>query len=72
MNFDFSDKVKKLQQEVKEFMEEYVYPKEKTYYEQVDTAEDRWTIPPIIEELKEKAKARGLWNLFLPDSEYGA
>lgn len=72
MNFDFSDKVKKLQQEVTEFMEEYVYPNEKTYYEQVDTAEDRWTIPPIIEELKEKAKARGLWNLFLPDSEYGA
>lgn len=72
MNFDFSDKVKKLQQEVAEFMEEYVYPNEKTYYEQVETAEDRWTIPPIIEELKEKAKARGLWNLFLPDSEYGA
>lgn len=72
MHFEFSDKVKKLQQEVTDFMEEYVYPNEKTYNEQLNEANSRWTVPPIIEELKEKAKARGLWNLFLPDSEYGA
>lgn len=72
MHFEFSDKVKKLQQEVTDFMEEYVYPNEKTYNEQLNEADSRWTVPPIIEELKEKAKARGLWNLFLPDSEYGA
>jgi len=72
MNFEFSDKVKQLQQEITAFMEEYVYPNEKTYFEQLEAAENRWTVPPIMEELKEKAKERGLWNLFLPDSEYGA
>lgn len=72
MYFEFTDKVKKLQKRVTEFMEEYVYPNEKTYNDQLNEAESRWSIPPIIEELKEKAKAAGLWNLFLPDSEYGA
>jgi len=72
MYFEFTDKVKRLQKRVTEFMEEYVYPNETTYNDQLNEAESRWSIPPIIEELKEKAKAAGLWNLFLPDSEYGA
>ncbi len=72
MHFEFSDKVKDLQKRVTEFMEEHVYPNEKTYYEQLDEGDSRWIVPPIIEELKEKARKAGLWNLFLPDSEYGA
>lgn len=72
MNFDYSDKVKSLQQRLTQFMDEVVYPNEKTYYAQVNQADSRWTIPPVMEEMKEKAKAAGLWNLFLPESEYGA
>lgn len=54
-------------------MEEFVYPNEKKYEEQLNEQETRWSaIPPIMEELKAKAKERGLWNLFLPESEYGA
>lgn len=72
MNFDYSDKVQKLQSELTGFMEEHVYPNEKTFHEQVESGEDRWSTPPIMEELKEKARTAGLWNLFLPDSEFGA
>jgi acyl-CoA dehydrogenase len=73
MNFSYSDKVVDLQKKVINFMEEYVYPNEKVYKEQLDQQKSRWTaIPPIMEELKQKAKAQGLWNLFLPESEYGA
>src|SRR5919199_139736 len=72
MNFDYSQKVQKLRTELAEFMEEHVYPNEKTYKDQLNAAENRWSIPPIMEELKEKARSAGLWNLFLPDSEYGA
>lgn len=54
-------------------MDTYIYPNEQVYQEQVNEQENRWeVIPPIMEELKEKAKAEGLWNLFLPDEEYGA
>ena len=72
MDFDYSEKVQKLRTELAEFMEEHVYPNEKTFQDQLNAAEGRWTIPPIMEELKEKAKAAGLWNLFLPDSDLGA
>jgi acyl-CoA dehydrogenase len=53
-------------------MDEHVYPNEKTYAEQLNSAEDRWTIPPVMEEMKAEARAAGLWNLFLPEPEYGA
>lgn len=54
-------------------MEEYIYPNEQLYEQQLGEQQSRWTtIPPIMEELKDKAKAQGLWNLFLPESEYGA
>ncbi|WP_191561845.1 acyl-CoA dehydrogenase [Metabacillus idriensis] len=73
MNFTYSDKVLELQKQVTSFMEEFVYPNEKKYEEQLNAQESRWTeIPSIMEELKNKAKERGLWNLFLPESEYGA
>ena len=72
MNFDYSDKVKELQKKLTAFMDEYIYPNEKVYAEQIDKKDRFSKIPPIMEELKEKAKQAGLWNLFLPESEYGA
>ena len=71
MNFDFSPKVEDLRAKVGRFMDDYVYPNERTFEDQLASGPDRWQIPPILEELKEKAKAAGLWNLFLPESEYG-
>ena len=68
MDFEYSDKVKDLIQRVTTFMDEHVYPVEQKMHEQV--AENQWTTPPLMEELKAKAKAQGLWNLFLPVS-YG-
>ena len=53
-------------------MDAHVYPAEAVYKQQHDDSDDRWSWPPIMEELKAKAKAEGLWNLFLPESEYGA
>jgi acyl-CoA dehydrogenase len=70
MNFDYSPKVKELQARVTAFMQEHIYPNEQLYYQQI--AEDRWRPVPILEQLKPKARAAELWNLFLPDSEHGA
>src|SRR5882724_4785117 len=70
MHFDFSPRVKDLQARVRAFMDEFIYPNEKTHAAQI--AASRWQVPPIMEELKGKARAAGLWNLFLPESEYGA
>lgn len=72
MNFAWSDEVVALQKKVSAFMDRYVYDAEAVYANYIDEAENRWTIPPIMEELKEKAKAEGLWNLFMPDPEFGA
>ena len=71
MDFEYSDKTKALMEKLTAFMDEYVYPNEKLYFEQI-AAGDRWQPVPILEELKRKARAQGLWNLFLPESEYGA
>jgi acyl-CoA dehydrogenase len=71
MNFEPSAKVKELQKRLQQFMDEHVYPGESTYLEQVHAA-GAWRTPPIMEEWKTKARAAGLWNLFLPDSEHGA
>jgi len=71
--FSYSDKVVKLQKELNSFMEEHIYPNERLYEQQLNEQPSRWSaVPPIMEELKEKAKQAGLWNLFLPESEYGA
>ena len=73
MDFSYSDKVIRLQAELTEFMNAYVYPNEAIYNEQLKALPNRWeAIPAVMEELKQKAKVAGLWNLFLPDSEYGA
>jgi acyl-CoA dehydrogenase len=72
LNFDYSEKVRSLRTRLEAFMDELIYPNEKTHREQLETAGDRWTVPPIMEELKREAREAGLWNLFLPDSEYGA
>jgi acyl-CoA dehydrogenase len=71
MMFEHSPKVKNLQAKLSAFLDETVLPNEKIYYEQLDEG-DRWKIPPIMEELKAKTRTAGLWNLFLPESEYGA
>src|SRR5699024_11735979 len=73
LNFSYSDKVIQLQEKLTAFMEEHIYPNEEVFEQQLNEQEDPWaTVPPIIEELKEKARAAGLWNLFLPDEEDGA
>ena len=71
MDFDHSPKVKELQKRLHAFMEEHIYPNEKKFYDQIN-AGDRWQPAEIVETLKEKARAADLWNLFLPESEYGA
>ena len=70
--FDYSDKTKDLLARLKAFMDEHIYPNEHRYHEEVAAGDDRWQPTAIVEEMKAKAKAAGLWNLFLPDSDYGA
>ncbi len=69
MKFDYSDKVKALQGRLQGFMDEYIYPNEQRFLDEIGS--NRWLPARIIEELKPKARAAGLWNLFLPDSEDG-
>ncbi|PTX55143.1 acyl-CoA dehydrogenase [Melghirimyces profundicolus] len=70
MNFDYSEKVKELRDRLESFMEEVVYPSESVYARQLREG-GRWSVPQVMEEMKAKAKKEGLWNLFLPDSEWG-
>ncbi len=69
---EISERAEHLRARVQEFMDEHVYPNEELYYRQIDEADDRWDCPPILDELKAKARERGLWNLFLPESNRGA
>jgi acyl-CoA dehydrogenase len=71
MDFDYSPKVRELQQRLREFMDAHVYPNEQRFHGEVAQG-DRWQPTKLVEELKAKAKAAGLWNLFLPKSERGA
>jgi acyl-CoA dehydrogenase len=71
MEFECTPKVKDLQKRLTAFMEEHIYPSESKYQEHGE-GPDRWKPVPVIEELKPKARAAGLWNLFLPASEHGA
>jgi acyl-CoA dehydrogenase len=72
LNFDYSGKVLELRARLEAFMDEFVYLNERVFEEQLEAAESRWRVPPIMEELKAEAREAGLWNLFLPESEYGA
>ncbi|HEX7044958.1 MAG TPA: acyl-CoA dehydrogenase family protein [Burkholderiales bacterium] len=75
MEFAYSEKTKALQAKLQAFMDEYIYPNEDRVYAEVDENRAKgnpWVPIKLLEELKAKARAQGLWNLFLPDSEYGA
>src|SRR5262250_2501407 len=71
MHFDYSGKVEELRKRLSGFLDEHIYPNERLYFEQIREG-DRWQPTAIVEELKPKAQAAALWNLFLPESEYGA
>jgi len=75
MDFLYSDKVRELQARLTGFMDEFIYPSEARFHAEV--SENRrsgnpWVPTQVVEELKPRAKERGLWNLWLPDSEFGA
>jgi acyl-CoA dehydrogenase len=70
MNFTFSEKTKDLQRRLQAFMDEHVFPNEQRFEKEIER--DRWKPARVIEELKPKARAAGLWNLFLPNDENGA
>ena len=75
MNFEYSPRSKEWIRRVREFMDRNVIPAEKTYNDQMTEARAKgnpWIVVPVVEELKAKAKAQGLWNLFLNESEHGA
>ena len=68
--FHLSQRARDLRAKLLAFMDEHVYPNESLWLGQI--AEDRRRPPPIVEELKPRARKLGLWNLFLPESEFGA
>src|SRR5579862_3941221 len=69
--YEPSPRAAALKTQLEAFMRHHVYPAERAYFAEVE-AGDRWKPVPIVEELKEKARAEGLWNLFLPESDLGA
>jgi acyl-CoA dehydrogenase len=72
MQFDYSDKTKIALDRLQTFMDEHIYPNEEAFYRQHTELEDRWSVSPMLDGLKEKAREAGLWNLFLPHSDRGA
>lgn len=72
MEFAYSEKVNGLLKRVNDFMDRYIYPNEQTFHAQIADSGNPHHHAEIVDELKEKARAEGLWNLFLPDAEYGA
>ena len=75
MDFSYSPRTQELQSQVRRFMDEHIYPAEAAYAAEIEAntqAGKRWTPLQVIEQLKPKARAQGLWNLFLPESAYGA
>ncbi|MEE8580649.1 MAG: acyl-CoA dehydrogenase family protein [Myxococcota bacterium] len=72
MDFEHSDRAKMIEEQLQRFMDEFVYPAERTYAEQLEASDDPHAEPEIMKELREKAKANGMWNLFLPDEKWGA
>jgi acyl-CoA dehydrogenase len=71
MDFEYSPRTRDYLARLSEFMEVHVTPAERVYEEQLAAGTTRWQVPPVIEELKARARAEGLWNLFLPDPELG-
>jgi acyl-CoA dehydrogenase len=75
MDFSHSEKVRELQERVTAFMDEHIYPAEPLYHKELEQnrkAGNPWQVTKVVEDLKKKARAAGLWNLFLPHSEHGA
>jgi|TARA_B100001093_G_scaffold89494_1_gene81563 acyl-CoA dehydrogenase len=72
VDFNYSEKSLDLQKKLNKFFEEHIYPIEQAYDQEIEDSGNSLHIPDILDELKNKAKEEGLWNLFLPDSEYGA
>src|SRR5712691_1429067 len=70
MHFEFSERAKDFQKRLNAFMEEHIYPNEQSFYDEIESK--RWSPTRVVEDLKPKARAAGLWNLFFPDDEYGA
>lgn len=66
MDFGYSAKSSELQEKLQSFMDEFIYPNEQTYHDEINSG-NRWQSLKLIEDLKEKAKSQGLWNLFLPE-----
>ena len=75
MDFDYSPRQKEWMKRVSDFMDQNIYPAEEVYTAQMQEARDKgnpWIVVPVVEDLKKKAKAQGLWNFFLNESEHGA
>ena len=72
MDFNHTQKVLDLMDRLNAFMDEHIYPNEEAYREHFKTTDNLWKSPPLMDDLKEKAKNAGLWNLILPESEHGA
>src|SRR5678816_1920248 len=71
MDFEFNARTKDLLAKLQRFLDKHILPAEAVFAEQLESGPSRWAIPPVMEELKGRAKREGLWNLFLPESEYG-
>lgn len=72
MHFEHTTRTRELVHRLQDFMDTHVYPAEHIYHDQMaDFGEHRWQIPPIVDQLAEKARAAGLWNLFMPESPRG-
>jgi acyl-CoA dehydrogenase len=72
MDFNYDARTEELRKQVSDFMDEFVYPAEPVFAEQLEANPDSWAEPPVIHELQAKARERGLWNLFLAHHEEGA
>ncbi|HQT60737.1 MAG TPA: acyl-CoA dehydrogenase family protein [Acidiphilium sp.] len=72
MEFRYSAKTEALRQRVADFMAEHIYPNEQALFHTAHTQADQWKPLELLQQIKQKAKAAGLWNLFLPESEHGA
>src|SRR6266576_491790 len=70
MDFAFTKKVEDLQRRLRDFMDEHIYPNAQRFHDEIER--NRWSPTALMEELKPKARAAGLWNLFLPDDQHGA